>query len=52
MNETEAYEIFEQWYDDCLENGIDPNVIIERMGGLYLIANEELINRLKDNGDI
>ena len=52
MNETDAYEKFEKWYEDCLENGIDPNAIIERMGGMYLITDEELIDRLKENGDI
>lgn len=52
MTITEAYEVFLMWYQNCLESGIDPNDAIEKMGGMFLLTNEDLINRLKDEGEI
>jgi hypothetical protein len=52
MNTTKAYEIFSEWYEACLENGIDPNEVVQKMGGMFLLTDEDLINQLKDNGVI
>ena len=52
MTSTEAYEQFSKWYENCLENGLDPNEIIQKMGGLFLLTNQPLIDRLKDEGVI
>ncbi len=39
----EALKEFEAWYEKCLENGIEPEKIIERMGEMKLLINEEQI---------
>jgi len=52
MTNSEAYERFSKWYEDCLESGIEPNDAIEKMGCMFLLTNEDLINRLKDEGEI
>ena len=52
MTTTEAYETFSSWYESCLESGIDPNDVIQQMGGMFLLTDEVLIDRLKDEGAI
>jgi len=49
---AEAYVQFSKWYEDCLESGIEPNDAIEKVGGMFLLTNEDLINRLEDEGEI
>jgi len=52
MTLHEASEKFEDWYNACLENGIDPNEAVEKMGGVFLLTDEEVIERLKNEGVI
>ena len=47
MNKTftraEALEAFEAWYERCLESGIEPESIVEDVGEMKLLVNEEQI---------
>jgi hypothetical protein len=52
MNKTEAFEIFSSWYEGCLESGIDPEEIVSKMGGMALLTNDELVERLQNDGEI
>ena len=52
MTLDEASEQFSDWYNSCLENGIDPNDAVVRMGGMFLLTDEELIDKLQDEGVI
>lgn len=52
MDENMAFDQFQQWYEDCMENDISPEEVVTRMGGMALITDEALVNRLRDEGDI
>lgn len=52
MNEEKAFEMFSSWYEQCLENGVEPEKVVSRMGGMALVTDEDLVNRLQDSGDI
>ena len=52
MTANDAYEKFSLWYEDCLKDGIEPNEAIQKMGGMFLLTDEEVIDRLKDEGVI
>jgi hypothetical protein len=52
MTTEEAYLQFSQWYENCLNSGIEPNDAIEKMGGMFLLTDEKLIDQLKDEGVI
>ena len=52
MNKEEALEIFLDWYDNCINNGIAPEEIVDRVGGMALITNDELVMSLKQAGKI
>ena len=52
MSKDEAYEMFSEWYEKCLENGIEPEEIVARMGGMALVTDDELVERLQNDGDI
>jgi hypothetical protein len=52
VDEEEAFARFSDWYEACLENGISPEDVVIRMGGMVLITNEQLIERLQNEGDI
>jgi hypothetical protein len=47
-----ALKRFSSWYEECIESGIEPEEIVSRMGGVALVTDEELVNRLQDSGDI
>jgi len=51
MNEDMAFENFSKWYEQCVENGLEPERVVARMGGMALITDEDLVNRLQDEGD-
>ena len=40
-----ALEAFEDWYEKCLESGIEPESIVEEVGEMKLLVNEEQIER-------
>jgi len=50
MDEEAAFEKFSKWYEECIEAGIEPEKIIERMGGMILITDETVIERLREMG--
>jgi hypothetical protein len=52
MDKSKALKVFGDWYDACLENGIEPEEIVYQMGGMALITNDELVDRLVDEGEI
>lgn len=52
MDKSKAFEIFSNWYESCLENGIEPEEIVSQMGGMALITNDELVERLQNDGEI
>ena len=52
MTEDEALDKFSDWYELCVESGLEPEAIIARMGGMVLITDEVLIERLQDEGVI
>lgn len=47
MDSDKALLMFEEWYDACLENGIEPEQVVERMGEMKLLVNEEQIKELQ-----
>lgn len=47
-----AAKLFSEWYEACLEVGVEPEEAIARMGGMALITNEELVGKLQDEGEI
>jgi hypothetical protein len=52
MNEEDAFELFSKWYEQCLESGLEPEKIVSKMGGMVLITDEDLIDKLRDGGII
>ena len=46
-----ALEAFEDWYEKCLESGIEPESIVEEMGEMKLLVNEEQIERYEQAGE-
>ena len=52
MDKKSAHKIFSDWYESCLENGIEPEEIVAMMGGMALITNDELVERLQADGEI
>lgn len=52
MDKSKAFDIFNDWYNACLDNGIEPEEIVAQMGGMALITNDELVDRLVEEGEI
>ena len=52
MDKDQAFEKFSEWYESCLENGIEPEEIVSMMGEMALITDPELVDKLEDSGDI
>lgn len=52
MTKVKAFEMFSEWYEACLENGIEPEEIVSQMGGMALLTNDELVDRLIEEGEI
>ena len=38
----DAFEEFEEWYEKCLDSGLEPEAIVNQMG-IKLIVNQEQI---------
>ena len=47
-----AAKFFSDWYEACLEAGVEPEEAVAKMGGMALVTNEELVGKLQDEGDI
>ena len=43
MTFEDAYKQFEEWYENCLENGIEPEKVVEKGGEMMLLVNEDQI---------
>jgi hypothetical protein len=52
MSKDELFEQFSDWYEKCLENGIEPEEIVQMMGEMALITDGEIVDKLQANGDI
>lgn len=52
MTKDEALERFENWYEDCIEAGLFPEEIVQMVGGMALVTDEDIVDRLLDAGDI
>ena len=48
MTETEALDRFNAWYNDCLENGISPEDIVESVGEMKLLVTQEQIDSFEN----
>jgi hypothetical protein len=44
MTSEIALEKFEEWYQECLESGISPEEIVDQMGEMKLLVNQEQID--------
>lgn len=46
-----AAEMFSEWYEYCLDNGIEPEEIVEDFGEMMLVTDSEMIEKItKCNG--
>jgi precorrin-6x reductase len=52
MDKQIAFKQFSDWYESCLESGIEPEEVVSMMGGMALVTNEELVERLQIDGEI
>ena len=43
-----ALEKFEEWYQECLESGISPEEIVEQVGEMKLLVNQEQIDAYEE----
>lgn len=41
-----AAEMFSEWYEYCLDNGIEPDEIVEDFGEIMLITDPEMIEKI------
>ena len=46
-----ALKAFEDWYEKCLESGIEPESVVEEMGEMKLLVNEEQIERYENSAE-
>ncbi len=51
FGQDKALEVFENWYERCLENGIEPEAVVERVGEMKLLVNMEQIERYENAED-
>jgi len=52
MKKEEAFDKFGEWYEECLENGIEPEEIVAMMGDMALVTNPDLVDKLQEDGEI
>jgi hypothetical protein len=52
MSKDEAFEQFISWYEKCVENGIEPEEIVQMMGEMALVTDGDIVDKLQENGDI
>ena len=49
MTGTDSFDKFSAWYEDCLENGIEPQVILSRNSPISeLVFGRWILSRLID----
>jgi len=44
--QQEALRLFSEWYEFCLKNGVEPEVIVENFGEMKLITDAEMIEKI------
>jgi len=44
FNFEAALEEFEAWYEKCLDAGIEPEVVVEAVGEMKLLVNQEQVD--------
>jgi hypothetical protein len=42
-----AAEMFSDWYNYCLENGVEPEEVVEEFGEMLLITDSETIEKIR-----
>ena len=47
MKHDEALDMFSKWYEKCLENGLEPEKIVEDFGEVILITEPEKVEIVK-----
>lgn len=48
LKKEKAKELFSEWYEFCLENGVLPEEIVLEFGEMCLITNLDAIEKLKE----
>jgi hypothetical protein len=43
-----ASEMFSEWYNFCLENGVEPEEVVEEFGDLLLVTDSETIEKIQN----
>jgi hypothetical protein len=46
--EAIALDMFSKWYEFCLENGLEPEIVVENFGEMLLITNADLVEKVKN----
>lgn len=41
-----AAELFDDWYQFCLENGVEPEKVVEAYGEMLLITDSDMIEKI------
>jgi predicted HicB family RNase H-like nuclease len=52
MNKEQAFEKFSDWYESCLEAGIEPEEVVAMMGEMALLTDPETVEKLQNEGVI
>jgi hypothetical protein len=48
ISQAEAYRLFSEWYEYCLDNGVEPESIVENFGEMRLITDAETIAKFEN----
>jgi len=43
-----AAQMFSDWYNYCLENGVEPEEIVEEFGEMLLVTNSDTITKIQN----
>ena len=48
INFEEALNSFSQWYETCLDNGLEPELVVESFGEMMLITDAHKVELVKE----
>lgn len=48
MTSEEALIQFEEWYQSCLENGVEPEDVVSKVGEMMLLVNASQIRAFEN----
>lgn len=48
FTEDEAFALFTEWYERCIFSGIEPEKIVEQMGGMMLITDPDFVETVRE----